>query len=265
MKLIKISSILALSLFAMVSCQKENVSPEASGFAKGDAESRKIQDFLENELKIDAKDIRENEQNFIVENCIEFPKENFWTDYGQKSSDDAKHYKYQYKISPTGTAYVSISSTVPAAWATAVRSGIANWNGQNRPVKFAEYLYPYPTIGIGLISVSWENLGNTTDFASGNLPSLTGKPGAKIRINSAYVGTWTTSQRNKTMTHELGHNMGFGHTDNSTQGASYSVMSIPYNSYTCTNNTDASSMMKQGKMNFAFTTCDKEAFKVLYP
>ncbi len=265
MKLIKISSILALSLFAMVSCQKDGANPEASGFAKGDSESAKIREFLENELKIDTKDIQENEHNFVIQDCIEFPKENFWADYGQKSSDDAKHYKYQYKCSPTGTAYVSITSAVPSLWATAVRSGIANWNGQNRPLKFAEYLYPYPTIGIGLITVRWEDLGNTTTFANGNLPTSAGKPGANIRINSAYVGTWTASQRNKTMTHELGHTMGFGHTDNSTQGSTYSVMSIPYSSYTCTNNTDANSMMKQGKMNFAFTTCDKEAFKILYP
>jgi hypothetical protein len=93
-----------------------------------------------------------------------------------------------------------------AAWTAAMRQAMAEWNGiPGSDIYFTEG-------SPGDITVSLANLGSgvaaRADFPLG----ATRKPGPTLTINSVY-NNYTSSQKLDVLAHELGHTVGFRHTN----------------------------------------------------
>lgn len=93
-------------------------------------------------------------------------------------------------------AYTSIS--------TAINNAISRYNARNLRVTFTRI-----TSGTGNITVS--DISGVSYIASAGFPSG-GNPYNSIRFNTAYTG-WNANTLTSVMAHEIGHCIGFRHTD----------------------------------------------------
>lgn len=144
-----------------------------------------------------------------------------------------------------------------ATWAAATRAAMSNWSSvsgagityvEGSPADVTVTLYSGP--------------GDCT-AAVGAWPSA-GAPGATVTINRSYSGSYTLAQRTWIMTHELGHNIGLAHTDQS-----FGTL-IPG-----TSTSDAGSVMNSGSTYGGcppaapswswFSSGDQTALRWLYP
>ena len=101
-------------------------------------------------------------------------------------------------------------------------------------------------------------------FAQSGFPTSAGKPYSAVTVNSACTVSMTAAQKLKTAIHELGHCVGFMHTDDAS--GSLGIVATTANGTNCHLMCDPYSVMNQGLMSFSsFTDCDKAAFAKLYP
>ena len=108
------------------------------------------------------------------------------------------------------------SNAISNQWITAFQTAIANWNS------IKTYYSAYTTY-LKLIEVNETdnydilvfnaNLGNPNAIAQAGFPLNNGTAFASIYINTGLVGSLSNSQRIFTATHEMGHSIGFRHTN----------------------------------------------------
>jgi len=110
---------------------------------------------------------------------------------------------------------VYIDPTMPPGWINAARSGLFNWNYINSRVRFVEVSNIIgANIAIGAAVLPYGTLGQAF------LPAFSdGRPGNPITVNTLY-NYLAPNQKEAIMIHELGHTLGFSHTDRAepTQG-----------------------------------------------
>ncbi len=153
------------------------------------------------------------------------------------------------------TAYVTnidyfIPATVPADWKTALQAGIVNWNAVNGTKLF---LREVTSSSAADVTVTLD-YANDTWIARGALPASSGRPGTMVIINTKY-NYLSAGYKEFAITHELGHNIGFLHTD---QTSGVFINGTP--------TTDAKSVMNSVAMPWAgFTAGDIKAVQILYP
>jgi hypothetical protein len=139
----------------------------------------------------------------------------------------------QYRTSNTvlglpRTILVNVSTTLPAWAVTATDAAIARYNVLANPIyginatliKFQRttgrahiYITPAPS-GAGYL-------------ASAGFPTDAGHPFSSVRVNAAILNTWASNTRTSIIAHELGHCIGFRHTDY--MNRSYSCGGAPVN------------------------------------
>lgn len=197
-------------------------------------------------------------------------------DYMSRKTQDgniqARHRKVPV-MATAGSKDIRYLSSVPAEWKTAINSARLEWNGLGKSLTFNT-----PTNGSsssGKINVSFEPLtshGYTlsqsrTIIAAGAYPDPSNPIiGLKLIINTESTGGSSTnsSQKKYIMAHELGHTIGFRHTD------SYDGVAITTYNTACSNAPDPSSVLRPGSSpvpswtSSGFSTCDKDAFDWFY-
>lgn len=153
-----------------------------------------------------------------------------------------------------GTMKVRIHSTVPYAWTTAISDACTAWNALGYNVKFAPYSTTSPSDNVGELDIYYASSGGAGVYASTWSVLSTG--GSEFMyINTSYNGTLpSVTAKKQIIIHELGHAIGFGHSD------SYDgIAANPY--IACNGYVDASSFMHDGLSPTApytgFDTCDK--------
>lgn len=105
------------------------------------------------------------------------------------------------------TLRVGMSSTLPSAYSTAVNTAINRYNAENLRVKF-QRVTAYPVD----ILITRAPSG-ASYLASAGFPS-NGNPYNQILVNSSYLGSNPgTSYLATILAHEIGHCIGFRHTD----------------------------------------------------
>jgi hypothetical protein len=101
---------------------------------------------------------------------------------------------------------VSVSGTVPSGFIEAVDAAIARYNAENLRLTFSR-VSSNGNINISLVK-------SRQYIASAGFPSNTGQPYSQIKYSTAYAGTnYSLGFKTTVIAHEMGHCIGFRHTD----------------------------------------------------
>jgi hypothetical protein len=97
-----------------------------------------------------------------------------------------------------------------ASWAAAARAAMSNWNSAGSHI----FLVEGSPADITVSMVNQSQLNTSCTAASGAWP-VNGAPGSTVSISRTHAGSYGYAQQVWVMTHELGHNFGLHHTDQS--------------------------------------------------
>lgn len=172
-------------------------------------------------------------------------------------------------VSQSNVTHITVDLTQIAsssAWTTAARQAIANWSAiPGTTVQMSE-------ASPGDITVYFDVLDSDHTAAQGEFPA--GSPGTvgyRVRINPNYYTSLNASQMQNNMTHELGHNIGFRHTNWQSNpclfGGSEGAGTDGANTVSGTPSSDAASVMNGCTANNSwagFSHYDSVAVSVLY-
>ena len=231
-------------------------------------EQQKIFDYLVDTYGFKAEDILLHEGRFIVENDTEFPIDGFWEQYGVSSpaemqlhqtseiAEDRRHRRHSYKITYAKNIAVNLRPGIPVDWVFAITQAAAEWNALGGGITF--YTTNMDKDAYGAININMDPAVPSNLVAQTTFPASDGTPGRYMRVNPAY--NYLSYNRKKfTIIHEMGHAMGFRHTD-SNEGFSF------YTTNACSSNPDPNSVMRSNIKDWVgFTSCDLYAFWALYP
>jgi hypothetical protein len=154
--------------------------------------------------------IRE-EGGYIVEGDIFIDDNHLRTQpqWGTLSVPNAEQYRTTNLV--TGlprTITIRVDTKLPASYVTAADEMIRRYNAENLQLSFQRV-----TSGGNIVLVS----GNGSYLASAGFPTSTGAPHGQVKINARAIGNGTTTKFidyvATIMAHEVGHCIGFRHTD----------------------------------------------------
>jgi hypothetical protein len=238
---------LLVSMF-LFSCSKQNDAPAPN---KADEQLESLIAYLEGQ-GFDREKIVQKGDLFIIDSDIVISKADLESRVADASKPETEHRRGPYLVSNTynSNIRVYIDPAVPAAWVTATTGALANWNNiTSTRLGFTRVTSASQAdirVFMGFENASW--------IARAYLPASNGRPGVSVEINSNY-NSLPATQKLFAITHELGHNIGFYHT-NQTTGTL-----IPG-----TPTTDANSVMNSFVLNWnGFTSADVNATRILYP
>jgi hypothetical protein len=203
--------------------------------------------FKEDQIVYDA-----TKNEFVIDDDILITAEDAQQRLNASKGGKTAHWRGSYIIA---SAYVNnvdffISADVPAVWKTATREAISNWNAINGTRLFLREVTTRSaadvTVTLGYEDANW--------IARAYLPTSNGRPGNNITINTKY-NTMSASNKEFAITHEMGHNLGLLHT-NQTSGVFING----------TPTSDANSVMNSFVLPWnGFTAGDIRAVQILYP
>lgn len=129
-----------------------------------------------------------------------------------QSKRRSKQWQTEYIMSQNNAADVKIrlANNIPKSWKRAINRAIRKWNNINgtrlamRKVSNGEDIYIR-------MATSGDNLSSNT-IARAEFPDAGGNAGDLIRINSSF-NSLSSSKKLFTITHEIGHCIGFRHTN----------------------------------------------------
>lgn len=247
-----------------VACQKEDAAKPDTALTY-----QKEIDYLVETFGFKKEEIKVSDSLLIAQGDIAFSLNGFWEKYKQPvSSDSIVQDRYHYRTpnlvsvqqSPR-TILLNIFSQVPNTWKTALLNGAKEWNKLNLNIRFNAQISNVTVPGaVNVISYYDANNGSV---AYTGIPQPNGDPGPYLYINTAY-NNMSSSRKKRVMAHELGHAVGFLHTDLYEGG--YWVWEVP-----CSYSEDPSSVMRQNCNGCTtspswsgFSSCDKEVFNYFY-
>jgi len=119
---------------------------------------------------------------------------------------DDEHYRtYNLVTGLPRTLTVRVSSTLPSRYITATDAAISRYNAQNLRVRFSRV-----TSGGNIVIVAAPT--GSSYLASAGFPSY-GNPYNTVRVNRSYLDVWNINTVTSILAHEIGHCIGYRHTD----------------------------------------------------
>ncbi|KUJ61797.1 hypothetical protein AR687_11300 [Flavobacteriaceae bacterium CRH] len=216
-----------------------------------------LRKFLSTSLHIDINKIIYDSgiSSFIIDGDVVMPIEearDHYSDSSCKNSNKTNQQYSGYKMKPemAGSVQVYISPEVTSEWRIAINKAIIIWNNTNSSINITT---TNTTTSLS-INIIMGEIPEKYTIANASYPSG-GGPGKRMKINTIYMNKLNDTDRLHTIIHELGHNFGLGHTEE-TEGSL-----IP-----CTSSKDIGSIMfGMHDDNTAFTYFDNVAISTLYP
>lgn len=199
-KILLSGSILIASMALIVACSKtKDVTPEVSEEVRQKVAA----------LGFDPAGIQEHPDGYLVEGDIVLSKHDLDEGHKDKMSiiyANEEHYRTTNLVtSLPRTITIRVNSTLPSRYFSSMDAAITRYNNQNLRVRFSRV-----TSG-GNIVVNPAPSGSSY-LASAGFPSG-GNPYWQVLVNRAYLDTWNTSTLTTILAHEVGHCIGFRHTD----------------------------------------------------
>ncbi len=252
--------IITLGVLIIAACQKE--TSDSQNHDIGYKEKLRSLGFLKN--------IVENKDHFIIEGDIRIMK----SDLDKKKAYTIPKLAQAYagnSVSLT-TITVHIDSSMPTSgdddWHSEITSAISNWNAvPNFSINFQLTSNTNADI---TISSDNNQLGDQSN-AQGGFP-INSLPAASILVNLDAESNRVIPSTLKELiiVHELGHNIGFRHTDYFSEGGTAIVLTGTWASVSGNNNPDPTSVMNSGSNQATqtwrgFSLYDGIAIRTLYP
>ncbi|MDN3669274.1 M57 family metalloprotease [Echinicola jeungdonensis] len=226
-------------------------------------------------------EVQLHRDGYLIDGCIFISEENLIERFeavnntpkkGGENLQTTVNNLVNYTTSTPRTVTFKFHSSVPLStseifWRDAIREAMIEWsNVKNFALTFEETLSSNPEI-----TFYGANLGGAVAEAS--WPS-SGDPGSRITVNTSYNTTFSLNQLKFVMAHEIGHTLGFRHTNWEQDGESINNPATGMygaNLVSGTWNDDPYSIMNSGKYypyvptwnGFGFL--DILAFRTIYP
>jgi hypothetical protein len=238
------------------SCQKSSIKESTAAPDKTTALRAAIAESMG--MAMDKVVFSKEEQVFYVEDdgsvTLEDANRRFGNNgcgqpNGVSEATQRKSY-YVVKSSLVNTIKIYADYSVPATWLKALDYAIANWNKSGSKVYMQRTLNS--TEASTLVTTYYNS--TTLTVATSVYPDSYGKPGKKISINKYFNGM-ADAKKTFVVTHELGHTLGFTHT-NGTFGTLINGTPLQ----------DPNSIMNSVCLYWtAFTSYDLKAIGITYP
>lgn len=244
-------------LFSLLSCKKsqENIQHPKKTEKLESISIKELLNFLSVTMQVDTNDINYNPTDslFTIQKdmLISFKDagEMFFDRKKKQTTPTVQHYFGGSIVYNISNIKVYVRATVPTEWIPAIYQAIDHWNNTLTRVRFITT----SSYADADIRINASNQGSSGPVAWAYLPMF-GSPGNEININYHY-NTLIESRKVFAIAHELGHTIGFKHT-NETEG-SY-INGTP--------SSDPYSVMNSTVLPWvSFTTGDITATNLLYP
>ncbi|MES2774157.1 MAG: M57 family metalloprotease [Bacteroidota bacterium] len=201
-KFFKSLGVLAIASLAFVSCKKASFesTPEE---AISEATLQKIYD-----LGFGKTNVQKIEEGYLVEGDIVITEEllNSTPERQFFRVGDEEQYRTTNLVgSLPRTITIRVSSTLPASYVTACNSAISRYNALGLRITFSRV-----TSGGNIVITAAP--GGAGYLASAGFPSG-GNPYNSVKVNRSYLDTWAANTVTSILAHEIGHCIGFRHTD----------------------------------------------------
>jgi predicted Zn-dependent protease len=268
--------LLLLTVIVFASCKKSDIAKEETVSSE---ELQQLKTFVSSSTGLPIRSVEYNSSKkyFVAANDIVISLANARqrlanTEISPGSVGGTGQRVYTYTVTQTNAANISIyaDNTVTADWLTALDQAIANWNSTNSHVYMKRVTATTITTTTGKgkkkttttttvppaynIIVKTLYDASTSMVAQAYLPYSDGTAGNEVDINT-YYSSLSSSYKTFALTHEVGHTIGFTHTD-----GTYGNL-IPG-----TPETDANSIMNSFVLPWnGFTSYDVLAVNTLYP
>jgi hypothetical protein len=195
--------LLAMATIAMVgtiiSCQTDD-----SLVSKKDVS----QDALDKirQLGFSTQDVQAVDDGYLVEGDILLSTQNFNSTPDQKllRIAETEQYRTNNLVSGTRVITVSVSSRLPASYVAALDEALGRYNALGLRLTFQR-------VSSGATISLVKGSGNY--LASSGFPSSSGAPYGQVKVNSSAIGSQPQSTVASIFAHEIGHCIGFRHTD----------------------------------------------------
>lgn len=264
----KLLSILAAFSFLIFSCEKneELNSDKRNTIEITQSNKAVLQKILDQGYQLN--EIVETKDFYLVQNDIMFSKDiNSYKDNDLHNPNE-RHASTNNLISTDYRVItVYIDPSIPMSgvddWRTAINAAMNEWtNISDCSIHFVQSYFPNPDV---IIKSDNNSLPNNV-IASAGFP-LNSKAYNQVLINLDFNSNATVSESSKkyNMAHELGHCIGFRHTNWDINGEG--VSSVGANYIPNTPSQDSNSVMNGGTANYSwngFSTFDISAVKYLY-
>jgi hypothetical protein len=212
-QMLKPLAFLLIAGFAITSCKKE---------VKETAEEQISQETLAkiNDHGFGTSDVQKVEEGYLVEGDIILTEEFLNTMPGGNflRIAETEQYRTTNLVSGPQVITVSVSSQLPSSYITATDEALARYNAQNLTLTFQRV-----SSGANISLVR----GNGQFLASAGFPTSGGNPYGQVKVNSRAIGNQPQSTVATIIAHEIGHCIGFRHTDFADR--SYSCGGAPTN------------------------------------
>jgi hypothetical protein len=201
--LMKIISMLAIALFAFTSCKKAAIDQAEQLTTISDATLQKIYD-----LGFGKTDVQKTDEGYLVEGDIIITEEmlNSQPDRQLLRVGEEEQYRTTNLVTNLPrTISIRVSTSLPSSYITATNAAISRYNALGLRLTFQRV-----TSG-GNIVITAAPSGSGY-LASAGFPSG-GNPYNSVRVNRSYLDTWNSNTVTSILAHEIGHCIGFRHTD----------------------------------------------------
>jgi hypothetical protein len=233
-----LKNLLSLALLTVIvftqSCKKSDLPKEDTISAE---EMQQLKTFVSSSTELPLTSVEYNavKKEFVAANDIVVSLANARqrlksTEISSPGTERAGQRVYTYTVTPTNAASIAIyaDNTVPTDWLAALDQAIANWNSTNSHVYMKRVTTTTTTVTTGkgknkttttttvpapynvIVKTLYD--ASTSMVAQAYMPYYDGTAGNEVDINT-YYSTLSASYKTFALTHELGHTIGFTHTD----------------------------------------------------